>query len=72
MRISVSVEDGVIIVDGVARACAFTAPEGVRAIHWDGTSGHFEFADRLEHFTRESRMDAYLAAWRTAIVSEGE
>lgn len=66
MRVSIIPSDQTVVVDGVGRECAFSAPEGVRAIQWDGAQGYFEKADGLAHFEEEAVVTPYVLAWEAA------
>jgi hypothetical protein len=44
MRVSIVVDDGLVYVDGVARRVDVSDLElPVRAVHWNGDTGHLEF-----------------------------
>ena len=46
MRVTVIRDDGVVGINGVFKTVDLTdMPEGVRAIQWDGESGHVEYDD---------------------------
>lgn len=45
MKITIVVEDKFMSIDSVGVNFDFEAPEGIRVIHWDGSSGNIEYSD---------------------------
>jgi len=69
MKLSIIPADRVVVVDGDGRSCAFSAPDDVHAIHWDGSRGFIERKPgqgEREQFTDEAVIAPYLAAWEAA------
>ncbi|MCC6718147.1 MAG: hypothetical protein IT555_09690 [Acetobacteraceae bacterium] len=64
MRISVT-PDGIVLVDGEARAVALALPSGVRAMHWDGEVGFAETASGLSPRDLDD-LKPWLDAWTAA------
>ena len=66
MRISVT-PDGIVLVDGEARAVALALPAGTRAMHWDGEVGFAETASGLSSRDLDD-LKPWLDAWTAAAV----
>ena len=64
MRISVT-PDGVVLVDGEARAVALALPAGIRAMHWDGEVGFAETASGSSPRDLDD-FQPWLDAWTAA------
>lgn len=45
MKVSIVVEDSAVVVDGVGVVFDFDISSGIRAVQWDGQSGHIEYSD---------------------------
>lgn len=80
MRVTIVVNDNIILVDGVARqvACAKLATEGKHALQWYGEWGEIEFATKIDNekkcLTREpnktitdlAEFQPYIEQWGRA------
>lgn len=67
MRVTVIPDDKIILVDGVAKRCDFTAPAGLHALQWDGTEGFIEWKHKgQEHFVDAGMLNPYIDAWTAA------
>jgi len=66
MRISVT-PDGIVLVDGEARAVAPALPTGTRAMHFDGEVGFAETAAGIIPRDYEA-FQPWLDAWTTAAI----
>ena len=64
MRISVT-PDGIVLVDGEARAVTVALPSGTRAMHWDGEVGFAETASGVVSCDYEA-FQPWLDAWSAA------
>lgn len=65
--VSVIPADGVVVVDGDVRACAFAAPPGLHALQWTGAEGYEEWERAAQNrFTDPAALAAYLEAWDLA------
>lgn len=64
MRISVT-PDGIVLVDGEARAVALPLPSGIRAMHWDGEVGFAERGDGTAPLDLDD-FQPWLDAWTAA------
>jgi hypothetical protein len=68
MRVTIIRDDGVVGVAGVFRQVDLsTLPGGVRAVQWDGTSGHIEY-DNAANTTLDSITDftPFIERWVAA------
>ena len=65
MRISVT-PDGIVLVDGEARAVALPLPSGIRAMHWDGEVGFAERGDGTAPLDLDD-FQPWLDAWNAAM-----
>jgi hypothetical protein len=64
MRISVT-PDGVVLVDGEARAVVLALPAGTHAMHWDGEVGFAETASGVSPRDLDD-LQPWLDAWTAA------
>ncbi len=68
MRITIVRDDSVVGVDGVFRRVDLSAmPAGIRAVQWNGISGHIEYDDAL-NMPLQSIVDfqQFIDAWSAA------
>ena|SRR5687768_1655286 len=68
MRVTVIRDDNVIGVDGAFRNADLSGmPADVRAIQWNGTEGHIEYADGRPNkpIASEDAVEPYVALWNT-------
>ena len=65
MRVTIIRDDGVVGIDGVFKKRSMSElPEGVRAVQWDGSSGHIEHDDMTNtELTDISGFQAFIDAW---------
>lgn len=71
MRVTIIRDDSVVGVDGIFRRVDLSAlPAGVRAVQWDGTSGHLEY-DEGANTPLESIADyqPFFDLWSAAALS---
>jgi hypothetical protein len=68
MKLTIIRDDGVVGVDGVFRNVNLSSlPQGVRAVQWDGTSGHVEYdAAANTALSSISSYQSYVDAWTAA------
>ena len=65
MRVTVIPDDKIILIDGVAKRCDFTAPAGLHAIQWHGSYGFIEWKTKAqEYITAAAVVAPYVAAWQ--------
>lgn len=68
MRITIIRDDGVVGVAGIFRPVDLSAlPAGIRAVQWNGTSGHIEY-DSAANTALDSITDfmPFIERWTTA------
>lgn len=68
MRVTIIRDDGVVGVDGLFRKVDLSALQpGVRAVQWDGTSGHVEYDNMANiEFNNISSIQPFIEAWIAA------
>jgi hypothetical protein len=69
MRLTIIRDDGVVGIDGVFKTVDLSGlSAGIRAVQWDGTSGHIEFYADVSPNLPIDNIDAYqqyVTAWNT-------
>lgn len=65
MRVTIIRDDGVVGIDGVFKKIGMaTLPAGIRAVQWDGVSGHVEYDDMANaELTGISDFQEFIDAW---------
>lgn len=66
-NVTVVPDDRLIVVDGQAFRFEFTAPEGLHALHWNGSTGHTEWKEgpnkQLSPEEYDTRVAPFVALW---------
>lgn len=70
--ITVVPSDHIIIVDGVVLTFDYQAPQDLRALHWDGNSGHTEWTSSPNKYLTDADYESQVKPFYTSWLKEKE